>query len=86
MTVAALWLILAVLAQDTRTKVLPSANKSIARYDAGQIDVRGGEVSNGSNLDSLRNIGQIVEFPIIAPPKLPKKEGELSPVNVADVY
>uniref|UniRef100_A0A7S3R9Y3 J domain-containing protein n=1 Tax=Dunaliella tertiolecta TaxID=3047 RepID=A0A7S3R9Y3_DUNTE len=55
--------------RDTRTKVLPSANKSIARYDAGQIDVRGGEVSNGSNLDSLRNIGQIVEFPIIAPPK-----------------
>ncbi|KAF5837295.1 Sec63 Brl domain-containing protein [Dunaliella salina] len=55
--------------RDTRTKVLPSANKSIARYDGGQIDVKGGELSNGSNLDSLRNIGQVVEFPIIAPPK-----------------
>jgi len=51
--------------QDTRSKVLPSNNKAVARYDGGQIDTAG---SDGGH-DKLRKIGQVVEFPIVAPAK-----------------
>jgi hypothetical protein len=51
--------------QEARAKSIPTGSKTVAHYNAGQLDLP----SNKSHTKKLKDTGQVLEIPFMAPPK-----------------